>query len=262
MIYKFDSKEHIHSLDGKPLMGTTTVIGEVIAKPLTWWASGMAVGQLGWLHPKNNSKEYRLEYAGKALDWIRDMDNETYLDLLDKAYKAHNEKKETSAEEGTDLHAKIKKYIKACIELNAGIPKDLPEEDEKIKVFINWSVNNVKRFVWSEMHCYSEKLWVGGITDFGFIDNNDELFIGDIKSSKEAYFSQFLQLAIYHLLIKENGGFDAEGNQTFNLEQEIKGYAIFPFGNGILPSYRFSSDEWLEAGRSVVKIYKLIKSTK
>ena len=37
--YKFDAKEHLHSLDSKPLVGTSTVMG-IVAKPLTWWAAG------------------------------------------------------------------------------------------------------------------------------------------------------------------------------------------------------------------------------
>jgi len=261
-MYKFDKENHIHSFDDKPLMGTTTVINEVIAKNLTWWASGMAVGRLGWLNSKKHKKAERLERADDALQTIKTMDAEVYLGLLDDAYQAHNERKETAAEDGTNLHAKIESYIKACMELNHGIPKDLKDEDEKMNIFIKWATTNVKKFVWSEMHCYSTELWVGGVSDFGFIDNmNNELFIGDIKSSREAYFSQFLQLAVYHALIQENGGYDKDGNKIFNLEQPIKGYAIFPFGNGVTPSYRFTSDEWLDAAKSVVKIYKLIKST-
>ena len=46
MKYQFNEKEHIHTLDDKPLMGTSTVVG-IIAKPLTYWASGLAVGKLG-----------------------------------------------------------------------------------------------------------------------------------------------------------------------------------------------------------------------
>jgi hypothetical protein len=48
----------------------------------------------------------------------------------------------------------------------------LPEHGSKlyarnprIQSFIDWSVEHVDRFLLSEAHCYSAKLWVGGITD-------------------------------------------------------------------------------------------------
>src|SRR5437899_1811597 len=54
--YRFHDKdgEHLHTLDGKPLIGTSTAI-RVLNKPLTWWAAGMALTPLGWLN-KNKSK--------------------------------------------------------------------------------------------------------------------------------------------------------------------------------------------------------------
>ena len=44
--YAFNEQDHIPALDGKPLMGTSTVVG-VLSKPLTWWAAGEAVKKLG-----------------------------------------------------------------------------------------------------------------------------------------------------------------------------------------------------------------------
>jgi hypothetical protein len=43
---------HLHLLDNKPLIGTTTA-GKVLAKQgLPWWASACAVKTLGWTDPK------------------------------------------------------------------------------------------------------------------------------------------------------------------------------------------------------------------
>lgn len=271
MAYKFNSKEHIHELDGKPLIGTTTCISEVLAKNgLTWWASGMCAGCFGWTNPKKTKKEERLKRATDALETIKTMDAELYLELLDKGYQAHNERKELAAEDGTDLHAEVEDYIKESIAVNGGVPMLYLGENPKMGVFYRWASANVKRFVWSEMHCYSKELWLGGITDFGYITHDDELFIGDIKSSKEAYYSQFIQLALYHIQIDENGGFDKEGKPIiefgFKLNEladyKIKGYAIFPFGGDITPTIRYASDEWKEAAIGVVKNYKLIQATK
>src|SRR5258708_4411153 len=101
MIYKFDKENHLHSLDGKPLIGTSTVVG-VVSKPLTWWASGLAVAKLGWVKeltlyskPKptkeqiSKNAQQRLESAGVHLLSVKDMDAQQYLSLLDKAYRAH-----------------------------------------------------------------------------------------------------------------------------------------------------------------------------
>ena len=51
MKYNFNSVEHLHSLDDKPLTGTSTVCG-VLYKPLTWWAAGKTLEVLGWTNSK------------------------------------------------------------------------------------------------------------------------------------------------------------------------------------------------------------------
>ena len=56
--YKFNKEKHLHTLDGIPLTGTSSVVG-VLMKPLSWWASGKAVELLGWLNPKKHTEEER-----------------------------------------------------------------------------------------------------------------------------------------------------------------------------------------------------------
>src|SRR3990167_917010 len=121
--YRFlDEKgEHRHELGGKPLLGTSSVVG-VLAKPLTWWASGMVCGIFGWLNPKNNPVEALKSRAGEVLEQIKGLDTESYLFLLEKAYKAHNEKKEISAEEGTNMHSLLEDYVKKMITDQGGKP--------------------------------------------------------------------------------------------------------------------------------------------
>src|ERR1700722_16042386 len=126
MQYRFDEANHIHTLDGKPLMGTSTVVG-VIAKPLTWWASGLAVESLGWqkkLDPRKvTSAEMELNEgqrklrASVALREIKAMSGEEYLAKLDKAYRAHADSLNKSAGKGTDMHAALETYVKKCIEI-------------------------------------------------------------------------------------------------------------------------------------------------
>ncbi len=86
MKYKYyDEKgEHLHTLDDRPLIGTSTAL-KVLAKPLTWWASGLACAELGWLNSKTNPDNIRLEKADDKLKEISVMGAKEYLALLDKA---------------------------------------------------------------------------------------------------------------------------------------------------------------------------------
>lgn len=228
--YKYidEGKQHLHTLDGKALIGTSSV-SNVLAKPLTWWASGLAVAKFGWMNKKDENgkfrtKEERLHQAKGQRGWIAGFTDEGYLELLDEAYAAHSKKLETSAVDGTDLHAEIEKFIKDDM---AGVRGHY---DPKIDPFIIWADKNVKRFLWSEGHCYSEKLWTGGISDAGFEDKDGKFAVLDIKSSKDAYLSQFWQCAGYDIEISENGVLDKDGNLIYKLEKTIDYYVIFPFG--------------------------------
>ncbi len=231
-MYKYiDEKgKHLHTFDGKPLIGTSSV-GSVLAKGgLTYWASGLACEKFGWVNKKDSdgkfrTKDERLQVAFKGWKKIQDLDNEQYLDLLDEAYSAHAKKLDTSAQSGTDLHAECENFIKSKM---AKAPTAV--FSSKILPFVNWAEKNVKRFLWSEGHCYSERLWVGGISDAGYEKNDGTFGILDFKSSKEAYLSQFWQCAGYDIEISENGVLDRDGNLIYKLEKPISEYTIFPFG--------------------------------
>src|SRR3990167_5668757 len=107
-IYRFNKQEHVHELfkDGewRALTGTSSV-GSVLSKPLTWWAAGLAVKELGWTNPKETNKDDRLNTATSVKEEIDQMNGEEYLALLDRAYKAHSVKLKDSAEEGVDRHS-------------------------------------------------------------------------------------------------------------------------------------------------------------
>jgi len=117
-MYRFinEKGEHLHTLDGKPLIGTSTVVG-VMAKPLTWWAAGLAVKELGWIRKadprkatrsecEENDKE-RMRAAIDRLDAYKMMYAGDYIKLLDKAYRAHADSLTKSADKGTDMHADL-----------------------------------------------------------------------------------------------------------------------------------------------------------
>lgn len=258
--YKYidEQKQHLHTFDGKPLFGTSTVVG-VLAKPLTWWASGLAVAKFGWLNSKEAVKDIRLQKASKRKSEISEMSDEEYLSLLDEAYKAHSVKLDTSAQAGTDMHAMLENYIKKCITENKRVPMLPREKDERpVQIFAQWAVNNVKRFIWSEANCYSDRLWVGGISDVGAEMIDDTYAIIDFKSSKEAYESQFIQCAGYAIQIEENGILTSDGKVLFKVSKPISKVIIFPFGSpSPAPVYRYNLNELKQGFESCVTLHKL-----
>lgn len=259
-MYKFNKENHIHILDGKPLIGTSSM-SNVLAKPLTWWASGLACDKFGWINKGNKTKgwekkENRLEISKKRRLVIEQMSDEQYLNLLDEAYSAHATRLKTSAKGGTDIHEVMENYINLCLK-NKGKPILIETEDKKLKIFIDWSLKNVKKFLWSEMYCYSEKLWLGGISDCGYEDKEGKIVILDFKSSKAVYLSQFWQCIGYAIQIEENGGFTSEGEEIFKLDKPIDYVSVLPFGMKepkVLSNFDMKGGK--DAVKSMVLLYK------
>lgn len=259
--YRFLHDKHVHQVckegEWKNLIGTSG-IPNVLAKPLTWWAAGLAVGELGWVSKKDGdkfrTKAQRANMASEKLEEIKSMSPEEYVDLLDAGYAAHSRKLDSSATAGTDLHALAETWIKGQIDGSN------TEPHPQIMPLVNWAKKNVDKWLWSEMHCYSETLWLGGISDAGYIDKAGRVAILDIKSSKDAYISQFIQCAGYDKQITENGGYTAEGEKVFDLEgKTIDYYTIFPFGMDKPDGQsRHNNEELKEAFDSCVMLYKLI----
>lgn len=273
--YDTPERPHVHTWLDQPLNGGSSV-GSVIDKPLEWWASGMAVGKLGWIFAKKkingkmvyHSTKDRLAAARKVLATLRKMKVADYLALLDEAYRAHNQVKEDKAESGTFRHKLLEDYIKPCLALHDGAPQPYEGDVHDIKVFADWALKNIKRFVWSEIHCYSLTHWTGGIADVGWIDMEDRLIAGDFKSSKEAYFAHWIQIAGYDTMLTENGGVTAEGVKVFDLPGVVQGYCVIPFGqlsdpygDGTLnPEFEWEVEAFRKAFAGVVPLYCLKKA--
>ena len=115
-------------------------------------------------------------------------------------------------------------YIGQCLTLDAGRP--VYQQNKDIQDFIDWSVKEVKQFLWSEGFCFSKELWIGGCSDFGFLTKDDKIIIGDYKTSKAIYWTNFLQTAGYGIQVKENGVLDKDGKKLLDVDR-IDGYVIF-----------------------------------
>lgn len=284
--YKFDNTpddrgkpKHLHVLDGKPLVGTTTALG-ILMKVLTWWASGLAMAEFGWikkLDRRNGTKEDiaqneqdRLAKAKEMLEQFKGMEPEEYVAKLDAGYKAHSVKLDKSATAGTDMHAELEHYVKAMIADNKGIPIDvneygklIPLVHEAVAIFAAWAKENVKRFLAAEGHAYSERLWTGSIFDVLYEDKEGRIVILDHKSAKEAYFSHFLQDAGCDIAIEENGVLDAEGNLILKLDKKVAYYGVFPFGmKNPVPQFHFDTEGARQGFEAAVSLYKLDQAYK
>lgn len=256
-MYKYidENKSHLHTLDDKPLIGTSSVLN-VISKPLTWWAAETSAVEC--LEAGEKIPTIREEY----LSACSSSDKKSAIDALQKKYPifkkarfAHFADKNAKADKGTDLHAEVEHYVKAKM----GILPMRADYDEKIKPFIDWAEKNVKRFLWSEIYCYSEKYWLGGISDCAFEDNEGKKAIIDFKSSKEAYLSQFLQIAGYSIQLSENGGFTSEGENVLP-PIETDYYVVWAFGaEKQEPAINYNVKQLREAFLSALNLYKVLE---
>lgn len=192
-MYQFNETRHIHTLDGKPLMGVTTILS-VISKPaLIQWSANMACDYV---------KEHFVDFDN--LD-----------DVLKEARVAHRKKKESAGDWGTSVHKAIEEWIKEKKE-----PSNLDEKGlEVFNKFKKWSEDNKVEFIESEKHIWSEKYWIGGIVDL-VIKVNGKKYIGDIKTSSGIYNEAFFQMGAYNLCLDEMGLHkDIEGYLVINLKK-------------------------------------------
>jgi CRISPR/Cas system-associated exonuclease Cas4 (RecB family) len=137
-------------------------------------------------------------------------------ELLKEARTAHRKKKEKAGDWGTAVHLAIEEWIK--------FKKEEPELDEiGINVFNKfraWAEENSVKFLESEKHLWSEKMWTGGIVDL-VIEMQGKRYIADIKTSSGIYNEAFFQMAAYDLMLKEMGeGKDIEGYIVINLKKD------------------------------------------
>ena len=256
--YQFNSAEHLHLLNGVALTGTTSIL-DVLGKPLTWWASGKAVETLGWTNEYQtiDGKRTKVDLKGRVTHcvpfWreITGLDVETYLSRLNDAYKAHSVNLKDTADAGTDLHAELERFVKNTI------ANRMATYNERIQPFIVWTTENVKRFIGSEIYVYDEDLFIGGVIDCVAELKDGRIIIIDFKSSKEAYFSQFVQCALYGLQLKKNGGHDENGNLLFKIAKPISTYIVFPFGGKtLIPVENNNISQLQESAIACVNIYR------
>ena len=226
---------------------------------LTWWAAGMAVEKFGWRNPNKHAPEAVKTALQEGYTRTLGLSVDEYGKLLTEAYRASDTYKKKKGEEGTKRHETLEIYVKEC--LKADSISEYTGDNEFVAKFAKWAKENIKKFLWSEAHCYSLPLWVGGIADVGWVDMQDRIIAGDFKSSPKSYFEQFIQIAGYDIELSENGGFDAEGKSLFTLSNPVQGYCVIPFGSDVLsPEFQFDTESYRAGFRNTLALYKLSES--
>lgn len=202
----FDPKTHSYLIDGKPATGVTTVIG-VLAKPnLIPWAAKMVVEYIEENAPRN-------ELYGDLLFY------EVSTDLLAEAKSAHTKKKEAAAEYGTDTHSAVEIYIGHCIKEHDGKP--YKHIDDTLQKFIDWAMENVDYFLFSERRMYNEELFIAGTADFAYIGKDGKKYMADFKTSSGIYgIDYFLQVAAYRMLAEGEGDEPYDGSTIVRLGKD------------------------------------------
>ena len=246
--YSFDSKRHIHTLDGKPLTGVTTVLG-IISKGdgLIQWSANMASEYI-----KENLRIKQLNG-----DDFFTINESLFYKIIEESKKAWVKKRNTAGTQGTDIHAIVEDIITDAIKNHNGYILETKTNIKQIQYFVDWARNNKVKFLESEKNVWSKELWIGGIVDF-VCEINGEVFVGDIKTAKSIYPINFWQCSAYHYCLTEMGLYD-----------NIKGYKIIRLGKDELDvngniikegtfevGENYSYDDNIEGFKSALTVYR------
>lgn len=251
-MYKFDNKDHTHTLRGKPLTGTSS-IGDVLFKPLHWWSAELAAVECleKGIKIEGIREEYEQAIKGDKKKGIDELQKK--YPIFKKARFAHHKTKDKAAKEGTDTHDIYERWVKSQMGKDTKITD---EEQKQIKPFIEWADKNVKEFVWSEANCYSERLWVGGISDAGAILKDGTLAVIDFKRASKVYITHYIQVAGYAIEVEENGIFSENGKHNKKINNKVGKLIIVP-GDAI-PQITDKVDEYKQGFESAVSLYRLM----
>lgn len=234
-MYEFNEAKHIHTLDGKPLTGVTTVLG-VISKGdgLIQWSANEAVKYI-------QTKILECE-AGTLLENIT-----LWLEEAKTAWKGTRDKAGT---QGTDVHAVIELFIKQAISTTGGVIEQKDSDIPQVSNFLKWATENNIKFLASEQHIYSKELWIGGIVDFVY-EKDGEVYVGDIKTAKAIYPTNFWQTSAYQYCLQEMG-----------LYPNIKGFTIVRLGKdgSFETQSNYSYEDNIEGFKSALTIYRKLQA--
>src|SRR3990167_10591638 len=172
----FDEAKHYYYLDGKRMTGVTTILGTINKPIFVGWAARMAC-----------------DYIRKNVAYAIPAEDGGYWAIkpstVEEAQKAHAQKRDSAADDGTALHSLVEGYIKDCIAQGGdarAASKEDNEDEETLGKFIDWAQDNKLRFLASEQKFYSRSMLVAGTADFMF-EKDGKRYVGDIKCKNKIW---------------------------------------------------------------------------
>lgn len=239
--YKFDEAKHVHTFEGKPLMGVTTIL-KVIGKgdALVQWSA-------------NETTKYirsKVAYAIPGKDGGYWAVKPSDVEDAGKAWKSNRDK---AGNFGSNVHSAIEQWIKNKTNSLEVLTNLNEMETKAVNNFFGWVKENNITFLECEKHVYSKKMWVGGILDLVF-EKDGKIYVGDIKTSSGIYPEYFFQMAAYDLCI----------NEMHDKYKDIDGYTIINLKKTgqIEVETNYGRDQNKEAFKAALTLHKILQTTK
>lgn len=184
---KFIEDGHCHLLNGKEVPGCTSISG--LFSDDGW--------KFAW--PVKIMEEKILagidEIGATESKAIIKCQRNAFEFLIKKSKNAWKEKRDSTAQKGTDLHKVLEGYIKARID---GIEVEpfllAPEFEHQVEDFLAWEKENKVEWLASEIQVGNEDYKYAGIADCVY-KIGDNIYLDDIKTSERVKDNWVIQLA-------------------------------------------------------------------
>jgi len=201
----FNDKEHLYTLDDKPIRGVTTINKE--GYPISFALTGWMVGE---------GAKFAIEKLKELQQSKKRITEDAIVKIVKSSKVAYRKVAKKSADIGTKVHdlcyyhelGDQQMFDSLMIEI-AG----LPDEDKIhncIELFSKWKKENRDDFIMSEALVASPTHWYAGKFD-RLVNRNGKVILSDFKTSSGIFVDMFIQLAGYAYAIKEWYGITVDG---------------------------------------------------
>ena len=153
----------------------------------------------------------------------------TVSELAEEIKNCYKDVRDEAIDIGKKVHEMIKDYIKAKMngvenyDPSTGRWELNDQMQNSFLAFLEWEEKNVDEWLYCEKMLYSNELALAGTPDAIYRHKNGKVYLGDWKSSKDIYQSQFDQ-AFAYLFMAEERILAGDLKKLKNLEQDY----IFP----------------------------------
>lgn len=217
MSYAFDERKHIHTWEGKPLHGVTSVLK-------SWGDPGSLIN---WA-------------ANQAVDAIE------RGETTEEARKAHLKVRDKAGDKGKEVHALLEEVINKW--LLEGAAQNTT--DDTVNAVVGWMVAEGYTPIRSELPVYNLDLWYAGIMD-ALVEKDGKRYIMDFKTSGSVQTKYFYQMGAYSLALKAMEEQEIGGAVIVHIP---RGTSFKP-DNNIYVRYDIEALE--TAFKDILEVYKL-----